>query len=167
MNLLLADVQHPPRINVMTATRRSALLVAGAVLPLSVAAATHGQGRAEFDLPAIARPASQEPARLIVAPPLPDALARGLAVIQYRTENLRIVPVYGPAALSDMPRIGHLHVTIDDAAWHWLDASNEPLIIQGLTPGPHRVLIELADPTHRVIDSKTVSLEIPQRPSGQ
>jgi hypothetical protein len=48
-----------------------------------------------------------------------------------------------------------------------LDASNEPLIIQGLTPGPHRVLIELADPTHRMIDSKTVSLEIPQRPSGQ
>ncbi len=65
------------------------------------------------------------------------------------------------------PRIGHLHVTIDSAPWHWLDASNEPLIIQGLTPGPHRVLIELADPTHRVIDSKTVSLEIPQRPSGQ
>ncbi|MGA8193483.1 MAG: DUF6130 family protein [Acetobacteraceae bacterium] len=29
------------------------------------------------------------------------------------------------------------------------------------------MLIELADPTHRVIDSKTVRLEIPQRPSGQ
>jgi hypothetical protein len=151
----------------MTAARKCALLAAGAVLPLSVAAAAHGQVRAEFDLPAIARPASQEPARLIVAPPLSDALARGLAVIQYRAENLRIVPVYGPAALSDTPRIGHLHVTIDDAPWHWLDASNEPLIIQDLTPGPHRVLIELADPTHRVIDSKIVSLEIPQRPRGQ
>jgi Family of unknown function (DUF6130) len=151
----------------MTTTQKCTLLVAGAVLPLSVAASAYGQGRAEFDLPAIAKPASQEPARVIVAPPLPDALARGLAVIQYRAENLRIVPVYGPAALSDTPRIGHLHVTIDDAPWHWLDASNEPLIIQGLTPGPHRVLIELADPTHRVIDSKTVSLEIPQRPSGQ
>jgi hypothetical protein len=123
--------------------------------------------RAEFDLPGIARPASQEPARLIVAPPLPDALARGLVVIQYHAENVRIVAVYGPAALSDTPRIGHLHVTVDDAPWHWLDASNEPLIIQGLTPGPHRVLIELADPTHRVIDGKTVSLEIPQRPGGQ
>jgi len=44
------------------------------------------------------------------------------------------------------------------------DASGEPLIIQGLTPGLHRILIELADPTHRVIDSKTVSVEIPQRP---
>jgi uncharacterized protein DUF6130 len=167
MSLLLADLQHPPGINVMTAARKCALLAADAVFPLSVAATAYGQGRAEFDLPGIAKLSSQEPARLIVAPPLPDALARGLAVIQYRATNLRIVPVYGPAALSDTPRIGHLHVTIDDAPWHWLDASNEPLIIQGLTPGPHRVLIELADPTRRVIDSKTVSLEIPQRPIGQ
>jgi hypothetical protein len=65
------------------------------------------------------------------------------------------------------PRIGHIHVTLDDATWHWVDASGEPLIIQGLTPGPHRVLIDLADPTHRVIDSKTVSFEIPQRSSAQ
>ena len=68
----------------------------------------------------------QDPARLIVAPPLPDALARGLAVIQYRADNLRIVPVYGPAALSVTPRIGHIHVTVDDARWHWVDASGEP-----------------------------------------
>jgi len=44
-----------------------------------------------------------------------------------------------------------------------VDASGEPLIIQGLMPGPHRVLIDLADPTHRVIDSKTVSFAIPDR----
>ena len=123
-------------------------------------------GRADFDLPSIAAPATQDPARLIVAPPLPDALARGLAVIQYRAENLRIVPVFGPAALSVTPRIGHIHVTLDDSGWHWVDASGEPLIIQGLAPGPHRVLIELADPAHRVIDSKTVSFEIPQRPNA-
>jgi hypothetical protein len=119
------------------------------------------RGRAEFDLPSITAPAVQEPARLVVAPPLTDALARGLAVIQYRADNLRIVPVYGPAALSVTPRIGHIHVTLDDARWHWVDASGEPLIIQGLAPGPHRILIELADPTHRVIDSKAVDFEIP------
>jgi Family of unknown function (DUF6130) len=123
--------------------------------------------RADFDLPGISAPAMQEPACLIVAMPLPDALARGLAVIQYRADNLRILPVFGPAALSVTPRIGHIHVTVDDATWHWADASGEPLIIQGLTPGPHRVLIELADPTHRVIDSKVVTFEIPQRPSAQ
>jgi hypothetical protein len=122
-------------------------------------------GRADFDLPSISALAMQDPARLIVAPALPDALARGLAVIQCRADNLRIVPVFGPAALGVPPRIGHIHVTLDDAIWHWVDASGEPLIIQGLTPGPHRVLIDLADPTHRVIDSKTVSFEIPQWPS--
>jgi hypothetical protein len=119
--------------------------------------------RPSFDLPAIAAPASQEPARLVVAPPLADALARGLVVIQYRAENLRIVPVYGAAALAVTPRIGHVHVTIDDLPWHWVDASGEPLIIQHLPPGPHRVLIELADPTHHVIDSQSVSFEIPAR----
>lgn len=116
-----------------------------------------------FELPAIAAPVSQEPARLLVAPPLPDALARGLVVIQYRAENLRIVPVYGAAALNVTPRIGHVHVTIDDLPWHWVDAGGEPLIIQHLPPGPHRVLIELADPAHHVIEGQSVSFEIPER----
>ena len=119
--------------------------------------------RADFDLPAIAKPASQEAARIIVASPLADELTRGLVVIPYRTENLHIVAVFGPAALDVVPRIGHLHITVDDGPWHWVDASGEPLIIQGLPPGPHRVLIELADPTHRVIDAQTVSLVIPPR----
>jgi hypothetical protein len=125
-----------------------------------------GEGQAAFGLPSIAAPVAQEPPRLIVAAPFPDALVRGLVVIQYRAENLRIVPVFGRAALDVLPRIGHVHVTVDDSTWHWVDASGEPLIIQGLAPGPHRVLIELADPTHRVIDRKSVEFEIPQRPAG-
>jgi hypothetical protein len=125
---------------------------------------TLDEGRDRFGLPSIAAPTAEAPARLIVEDAFPDALARGLVVIQYRTENLRIVPVYGAAALNVTPRIGHLHVTVDDGPWHWVDASGEPLIIQGLAPGSHRILIELADPTHRVIDSKTISVEIPQRP---
>jgi len=116
-----------------------------------------------FDLPAIAAPASQEPARLVVGAPLAEALAPGLVVIQYRADNLRIISVFGSGALDVKPRIGHVHVTLDDARWHWVDASGE-LIIQGLTSGPHRVLIELADPTHRVIDSKIVRFEIPAHP---
>ena len=107
--------------------------------------------------------ASEPPAKIFVDPPLSDALARGLVVIQYRTENLRILPVFGPGALDVSPRVGHLHLTVDDGPWHWVDASGEPLIIQGLTPGPHRVLIELADPTHRVIDQAIVNLVIPEK----
>jgi hypothetical protein len=53
-------------------------------------------------------------------------------------------------------------VTVDDAPWHWVDASGEPLIVQGLPPGPHRVLIQLADATHRVIDQGVVELVIPE-----
>jgi hypothetical protein len=103
----------------------------------------------------------QAPARLIVDPPLAEQLAQGLVFIQYTTENLRIVPVFGKGALDVSPRIGHVHITVDDAPWHFVDASGETVIVVGLPPGPHKVLFELADPTHRVIDSKTVSFEIP------
>jgi hypothetical protein len=106
---------------------------------------------AQFDLPGIAVPTSQEPARRIVSDALPQQLARGLVVIQYRTENLRIVPVYGPAALSVIPHIGRLHVTVDGHRG------------TDLPPGPRSVLIELADATHRVLDSETVSFEVPPR----
>ncbi|MCK1276787.1 hypothetical protein IVB46_16305 [Bradyrhizobium sp. 61] len=105
----------------------------------------------------------QAPARLIVDPPLAEQLAQGLVFIQYTTENLRIVPVFGKGALDVSPRIGHVHITVDDAPWHFVDASGETVIVVGLPPGPHKVLFELADPTHRVIDSKTVSFEIPAR----
>ena len=105
------------------------------------------------------------PARLIVDPPLAEQLAKGLVFIQYRTENLRVVPVFGKGALDVSPRIGHLHITVDDAPWHFVDASGETVIVVGLKAGPHKVLFELADPTHRVIDSQTVSFELPEQMS--
>lgn len=155
----------------------SAFYVPAAVAQYKVADATPGGGgapamdapdlRPGFDLPAIAAPVTQPPARLIVGPPLPEFLARGLVIIQYRAENLRIVPVFGPAGLTVKPRIGHIHVTVDEAGWHWADASGEQLIIQGLAPGPHTVRIDLADPTHHVIDTQTVHLEIPERAAAR
>ena len=121
----------------------------------------------EFRGPAAVVPLTSEPpARIVIDPPLPEPLARGLVVIQYRAENLRIAPVFGPGALDVSPRLGHLHVTVDDAPWHWVDASGEPLIIQGLPPGPHTVLVQLADPTHRVIDHGLVELMIPEKASA-
>ncbi len=106
---------------------------------------------------------NEPPPKLIVDPPLAEQLAKGLVFIQYRTENLRVVPVFGKGALDVSPRIGHLHITVDDAPWHFVDASGETVIVVGLMPGPHKVLFELADPTHRVIDSTTVSFDVPQR----
>ena len=104
---------------------------------------------------------NEAPARLIVDPPLPEQLVQGLVFIQYRTENLRVVPVFGKGALDVSPRIGHVHITVDDAPWHFVDASGETVIVVGLPPGPHKVLFELADPTHRVITSETVSFMLP------
>ncbi|MCW6510277.1 DUF6130 family protein [Hyphomicrobiales bacterium BP6-180914] len=109
-----------------------------------------------------------EPApKLIVDPPLPEPLALGHVFIQYRSENLRIVPVFGKGALQVSPRIGHVHITVDDAPWHFVDASGETIILVGLVPGPHHVLVELADPTHHVIDRQTVRFLVPEQPSAQ
>lgn len=123
-------------------------------------------GMGSFDPAPVVPLHSQAPARLILDSPLPEQLATGYVVIRYRSENTRIMPVFGPAALGILPRIGHLHVTVDDAPWHWLDASGEPLSINGLPPGPHKVLVELESPTHQVVDRATVYFVVPQRPES-
>ncbi len=107
--------------------------------------------------------AAEPPAKLVVDPPLPESLAQGRVVIQYRTENLRILPVFGPAALDVSPRIGHLHITVDEGPWRWVDASNEPLIINLLPPGEHRVKVEMVDPNHQVIEGQTIRFTVPGR----
>jgi hypothetical protein len=90
----------------------------------------------------------------------------GLVQIQYRVENLRIVPVFGVGALGASPRIGHLHVTVDDLPWHWADASDTNTVdVVGMPPGPHKILIELVDTNHMVFpgQAKTVEFTVPAR----
>jgi hypothetical protein len=103
---------------------------------------------------------AQPPAKLIVDPPLPGPLSRGVTFIRYRAENVQILPVFGPAAAAVSPRIGHIHVTLDDAPWHWADASGGPVIVSYLPPGPHKILIELVDANHKVLTQKVVKVEI-------
>jgi Family of unknown function (DUF6130) len=94
---------------------------------------------------------NEPPPKVVVDPPLPDQLARGVVEIQYRVENLHIVPVFGAAALNVSPRVGHLHVTVDDLPWHWTDPSGlNTIAVVGLPPGQHKVLIELANGVHQV-----------------
>ena len=101
-----------------------------------------------------------EPApKLIVDPPLAEGLAQGVFWAQYRVENLRIVPVFGPGALAASPRVGHLHITVDDLPWWWADASdNNTVDIAGLPPGKHKVKIELVDSNHNVFPGQVVTL---------
>ncbi|MBD2465528.1 hypothetical protein H6G89_31530 [Oscillatoria sp. FACHB-1407] len=105
--------------------------------------------------------ANEPPAKLIVDPPLSEPLSQGRVFIQYRTENLRVLPVFGKGALDVSPRVGHIHITVDDAPWHFVDTSGETIILVGLEPGLHKVFIELADPTHNVITSETVMFTVP------
>ena len=101
----------------------------------------------------------EPPAKIIVDPPIPEQLALGRVFIQYRAENLRILPVFGKAALAVSPRIGHLHYFVDDLPWAVLVTSEETISLVGLSPGPHKVRFELADATHRPIPGCTQVVE--------
>jgi len=126
------------------------------------AAVASAQTAREIRGPAAVVPLTSEPpAKIVIDSPLADQLAFGRVVIQYRAENLRIVPAFGAAALAVSPRIGHVHITVDDVPWHWADASGEPVILNGLTPGPHAVLIELVDANHKPLDQGVVHFTIP------
>jgi hypothetical protein len=128
--------------------------------------ATYRQGARAFRGAAAVVPLAAEPAaKLIVDAPLADQLALGRVVVQYRTENLRIAPVFGPAALEVSPRIGHLHITVNAGPWRWVDTSNEPIIINGLPPGLQHLTIELVGPTHKRLDGITISFTIPAKKS--
>lgn len=100
---------------------------------------------------------NEPPARLIVDPPLADGLAQGVYWAQYRVENVRIVPVFGKEATLVSPRIGHLHIAVDDLPWWWADASdNNTIDIAGLSPGPHKVKISLVDANHNEFPGQVV-----------
>jgi hypothetical protein len=110
-----------------------------------------------------------EPApRLIVDPPVPEVLARGVVLIPYRLENFRILPVLGMAAVDVSPRVGHLHVSVDDLPWRWADFSDtNTVVVAGLPPGEHKVLIELADPQHRILTAESVTFTVPAMSGAQ
>jgi hypothetical protein len=160
----LAPGPHKVRIQLQTANHQ--LLDQGTVqftVPeTQMAAPSTTQKLGEANGAAVT-PASQNelPAKIVADPPQPDRLARGVAFIQYRAENLQIAPVYGPAALAVSPRVGHIHVTVDEATWHWADPSGNPIILQGLAPGPHKVLIELVNANHHPLDKAVILFTIP------
>ena len=33
-------------------------------------------------------------------------------------------------------------MTVDDAPWLWADASGEPVVLNGLSPGPHKIRLD-------------------------
>jgi hypothetical protein len=126
--------------------------------------ALHAVGWAQSDRPPAVLPLAAEPeAKLIAYPPQAEALARGVVIIQFRTENLRIMPVFGPKAAEVSPHIGHVHVTVDGRPGTWAHTSLDPVIIVGLPPGPHKILMELANPDHKILTAETVDVMVPAK----
>jgi len=55
----------------------------------------------------------------------------------------------------------------EEAPWRWADASGTPIILRGLPPGRHTVLVELVDANHQVIDKGSVAFSVPKiSPAG-
>ena len=138
-----------------------AVIAAGGTL---LAAITYAQSGKEIR---VATPyleiENEPPPVLIVDPPLTNLLAQGIVWIQWRVENVRILPVFGKRALGVSPRLGHFHIHVDDLPWLWADASNINTIdLAGMPPGPHKIQIDLVDANHEVFpgQSKTVTFTV-------
>jgi hypothetical protein len=133
-----------------------AAVAAGTVLATSAFAQSAREVRGSTPYLAIE---NEPPPKLIVDPPLAAGLAQGVVWIQYRVENVRILPVFGAGALNVSPRVGHLHIRVDDLPWLWADASdNNTIDIAGLPAGQHKVKIELVDANHNVFPGQVVTL---------
>jgi hypothetical protein len=108
---------------------------------------------------------TNEPApKLFVEAPLPEPLSRGVALVPYRVEHLRILPLLGADTANVSPRVGHLHVSVDDLPWHWADFSQnaDTIVVAGLPPGQHKLTISLAAAVdHHVYTTKSVSFIVP------
>src|SRR4030095_2776928 len=120
-------------VNAMTKLIKMLAAVAAATL---LGASAFAQSAREVRGPSPYGEIDNEPApKLIVDPPLPGPLPQGLFQAQYRVENVRILPVFGAGALNASPRLGHLHINVDDLPWLWADASDSNTIdIAGLPP---------------------------------
>ncbi len=108
-------------------------------------------------------PIEHEPApRLSIDPPLPGPLAKAIAFIPYRVENVRILPVGGAAASELSPRVGHLHVTFDDLPWQWADyGQSDTIILVNVPRGEHTVRIEVVNPEGKLLTAQTVKFTSP------
>ena len=135
---------------------------------LVAAAATAMLSSGAFAQSAVVNVENEPAPSLTVLPPLPGPLAQGVVFIPYRLENLRIVPVGGASARDISPRVGHLHISLDDLPWQWADyGGSSTVILVGLARGEHKVRIEAVDPEGRHLIARTVSFTVPDAASSR
>ena len=157
----MADLKH-------TSSKGTSLLSVAAIVLYAMTAMAQNATDICRPAPVIPLTGSEPPAKIIIDPPLAEPLAsRGVAIIQYCAQNLHIAPVFGANALAVSPRVGHVHVRLDDAPWVWADASGNPIILMGLPPGPHKVLLELEDANHHTLDKRAVTFVVPEKTAAE
>jgi uncharacterized protein DUF6130 len=149
--------------------KAASLLSVAAVVLYTMTAVAQGASDSCKPSPIIPLASGVQPSpKIVIDPPLAEPLAsRGVAIIQYCAENLHIVPVFGPNAVAVSPRVGHIHVNLDDASWVWADASGNPIILQGLSAGPHKVNIDLVDANHHLLDKGTITFVVPAKAAAE
>ena len=145
--------------------QRAFLLSTAAVVLCAITAVAQTSSDGCKPSPIIPLASGEQPSpKIVIEPPLASPLAsRGVVIIQYCAENLHIVPVFGANAVAVSPRIGHIHVALDDVSWVWADASGNPIILQGLSPGLHKVRIDLVDANHHPLDNGTITFVVPKK----
>lgn len=135
-------------------------MASAAALSMAHAGAATGEdGRRPAAVIALSEPEAAP--KVVAYPPLAGPLARGAVIIQYRTEHLRVLPVFGDKAVAVSPRVGHLHVSVEGVPLQWAHTSGDPIIIVGLKPGEHKVRLDVADPSHKIITSDSVTFTFP------
>src|SRR4051812_44027923 len=103
-------------------------------------------------------------ARITVEAPLAGPLTKGLAVIRFRTEHVSIESPFLPVEQRRSPLpSAHVHVSVDGAAWHWIHASTDPVVVTPLPPGEHTVELELAGADHKRLAVQSVRFTVPPK----
>lgn len=147
----------------------AALLLAGAgfLSPAYSAEQAHAHVQVSTSSPQSALPTSADAAAptLTLLPVRADVLKDGYVYLPFHVENLTILPLYteihGKETTSLRPKIGHLHVMVDNNGWNWIHAIADPIYFGPLPRGAHQVKVELVDAAHQVIEVKTASIVVP------
>jgi Family of unknown function (DUF6130) len=161
---------HKVRTQTIMLIKTLAAVVAGTVLATNAFAQSASEVRAS---PYVSIEKQPPPKLILDATPLAPGLALGIVWIQYRAENVRILPVFGAGAVNTSPRIGHLHVHIDDLPWGWVEASDiNTISVAGLPPGQHKLRVELVNAEHHVFAGcseckQTVIFTVPETTSDR
>ncbi len=79
-----------------------------------------------------------------------------VVIIKFHAENFKIESLAGhdtmhhEGAMAGMgENAAHVHVTVDNNPWYWVHSNSDPVVIAGLSAGPHKVSLELVGAGHK------------------